>query len=403
MMAPAIAADTDLDGTYPAAFLPSAPAWQNGLRRGLAPLFWDTTLPSTFFIILSGRVVTLNFLERRNATSLASSAFRRPFRFILPLCVSLAIASIVDVAGGFKNASRFAESTRNNLAKPPEVWDSTVEFLNSVTGLFFNTQPQFTDRALSVLPPLGLLWFVPIVFQQSFTAYTFSVLLPYTILKHKLLGFLSFIVVTYWLGSWGWYTLSGLWIAEVALVYLPVISPKGLPLNKSKSMHLKLWIIPTTLVIIGLTLKYLWASIPSRRNDEYSYHANRLNGSLNRSVDPFVTPYPRIDDYLVASGTLVLLELSPLLQKGFNNFIFRFFGRISFMLVLISGTIFLSLGSLIYVHLIDDLGFNNPASIIAVLFFSCLPVAIVAAEILQRTIDEPSQCMARRLFRFMKT
>lgn len=57
VFAPAIQTDTDEAGVFPAAFVQSAPAWQNTLRRAMSPLFWDSTLTPHFFIILTGRVV----------------------------------------------------------------------------------------------------------------------------------------------------------------------------------------------------------------------------------------------------------------------------------------------------------------------------------------------------------
>jgi len=57
VFAPAIQTDTDEIGFFPAAFVNAAPAWQNTLRKAMAPIFWNSTLTPHFFIILSGRVV----------------------------------------------------------------------------------------------------------------------------------------------------------------------------------------------------------------------------------------------------------------------------------------------------------------------------------------------------------
>jgi hypothetical protein len=56
VFAPAIQTDTDDAGFIPAAFVEAAPAWQNTLRKIMAPIFWNSTLTPHFFIILSGRV-----------------------------------------------------------------------------------------------------------------------------------------------------------------------------------------------------------------------------------------------------------------------------------------------------------------------------------------------------------
>jgi len=49
--------DMDVDLTYPAPWLAISPSWMNGIRKGLSPLFFDGSLQSTFFMILSARVV----------------------------------------------------------------------------------------------------------------------------------------------------------------------------------------------------------------------------------------------------------------------------------------------------------------------------------------------------------
>lgn len=402
LLAAPIAADTDADGTYPAPFLTGASSWQNGLRKGLAPLFWDATLPSTFFLILSGRVATLTFIERRNATSLAGAAFRRPFRFLLPVLVALAFTSVVSVAGGFAYAPRFAEATNNAIAQPPMIWDSFLEYLNTGFSLFFTVDPMTTNRGLAFLPPAGLSWFIPVVFQQSFTLYVFSVLLPFSTLKVKLWAFAVFIVVTYWLGTWAWYSLTGLEIAEMALVYLPLLPAAGIPLNRKASMHLPAWIVPSGFLALGVTLKYLWASIPERRNDEYIYHADMVTGTLNRNLDPATTPYPRVDDYLLATGAMVLLELSPRVQRAFDNPLLRYFARISFTLYLTAGTVCLSLGSYLYFYLTEQKGWTSEQNVLAVLFFACVPLSIAVAEIGHLLVEEPALWVARWLFKFAK-
>jgi hypothetical protein len=57
IFAPAIQTDVDSDGLIPASFVLAAPAWQNNLRKVMAPILWDSTLVPHFFIILSGRTV----------------------------------------------------------------------------------------------------------------------------------------------------------------------------------------------------------------------------------------------------------------------------------------------------------------------------------------------------------
>lgn len=280
------------------------------------------------------------FLERRNATSLAGAAFRRPLRFIPSIAITLAIVSIITAVGGFKSATQMSLDTSNKFAQPPQIWDSTIEYFNSVVGLFFSIRDNLTDRPVTFVPPSGILWFVPRVFQQTFTVITFSYLLPFTIFKYKFAFLLIFILVTYWIGSWAWYSLTGLMIAELTIAYLPLIGKNKngsllgmgmgmVPLNKSGKFRIPSWLLPLFLFGLGTTLKYLWASIPERRFDEINYHT-KYGGGLNRDFDTATNAYPRIDDYLVATGALFLIELNPFVRKCFDNVVFKQLGRISF-------------------------------------------------------------------------
>lgn len=270
---------------------------------------------------------SLAFLERRTATSLAGSAFRRPLRFIPSIALTLALVSIITASGGFKFANQMSIDTENKFAQPPLIWENTIQYFNSIVGLFFSIRDNLTDRMVTFVPPTGILWFLPRVFQQSFTVITFSYLLPFTIFKYKFIFFGIFILVTFWIGSWAWYSLTGLLLAELVVVYFPMIQDGNLPIGKR--FKVKVWILPAVFFLIGTTLKYLWASIPERRFDELNFHTTD-GGGLNRNFDVTTTAFPRIDDYLVATGALFLLELSPLAQKAFDNPVLRFLGRISF-------------------------------------------------------------------------
>lgn len=391
LLAPAAATDTDVDNTYPAPFLTDAPAWQTGLRKGLQPIFWNSTLLSSFFIILSARVAALTFLERRTPTTLAGAVFRRPLRLLFPVIFGLAFTSILSRAGAFNSAAEFATRTQNQIAQPPRLWTNFIEFFNACFTLFFDTSVQKWHPAIAYIPPSGISWTIPVIFQQSFTLYVFAALMPYLTFKAKAWGFAGFIIVTYWLGSWAWYTLTGLQIAEFALLYLPLLG---------KRRPLALWVVPVFFLVLGVALKYTWTAVPSRRDDEYVFHSTLSDGTLNRNLEPWNTPYPRVDDYLVAFGAMTLLELSTIAQVIFSNPVFRWLGRHALMIQFLAGPICLSLGS----YLANDLTSKGygASSITTVNFFACVPISLIAAEIAYWLVEWPSFWAARWLFRFMK-
>ncbi|KAK0530706.1 hypothetical protein OC834_003226, partial [Tilletia horrida] len=404
-----IQTDTDVDGTRPAEFVLSAPSWQNTLRKALSPLFWDGTLQSGFFIMLNGRVIVETFLERRTATSIAGSAFRRPLRFFFPLAVALAAISAVNALGGFKQAIYFAALENNRYATPPAIWDSTIEYFNALSGYFFSTEDSFLDRGVQFVPPAPVMWFVPRVFMQSFSCYTFAYMMPFVLTKHKFWSLTIFGVATYWLGLWAWYSLTGLLLAELVVAYdLPGIAQQGIPIpvpafiSKSKRVRMNAYLPPFTLLCLGITLKYLWVFFPDRKYDEIIWHFNKNTGGLNHDFNVFTTAYPRLDDWFLCAGAMYLIEMSHFVRLMFDNFILKAFARISFPLFLLSGTIFMSLGTWLHQHLYHAQNWRSPAALLGVEFAACIPLALAVATAFHLIIEEPSIIFSRWLFKWLK-
>ncbi|CAD6893332.1 unnamed protein product [Tilletia controversa] len=409
ILAPAIQTDTEIDGSRPALFATTAPEWQHTLRKALSPLFWDGTLQAGFFMMLNGRVVVETFLERRNAVSIAGSAFRRPLRFFFPLAIALAITSAVNGLGGFKQANAFVALTSNNFAAPPRIWGSTIEYFNALSGFFFATEDSFLDRGVQFVPPAPMMWFVPRVFMQSFTCYTFSYMLPFVLTKHKFWSLGIFTLATWWLGIWAWYSLTGLMIAELVVAYdLPAIAQYGIPIgvpafiNKAKKVHLASWLPPLVLLVLGVTLKYLWVFFPDRKNDEIIWHFNKFTGGLNHDFPIYQIAFPRLDDWFVCTGAFFLLEMSHGVRVVFDNFLFKAFARISFPLFLLSGTVFMSLGTFLHQHLYHSQNWTSEAALLGVEFAACIPLAIGVATAFHFVVEEPSIIFSRWLFKWLR-
>ncbi|KAE8212824.1 hypothetical protein CF327_g3574 [Tilletia walkeri] len=409
ILAPAIQTDTDIGGQRPAQFVLNAPEWQNSLRKALSPLFWDGTLQASFFMMLNGRVIVETFLERRNATSLAGSAFRRPLRFFFPLAIALAITSAVNRLGGFKQANYFVALTNNNYAAPAPIWGNTLEYFNALTGFFFATEDSFLDRGVQFVPPAPMMWFVPRVFMQSFTCYTFSYMMPFILTKHKFWSMSIFGLATWWLGLWGWYSLTGLILAELVVAYdLPGIAKGGIPIgvpafiSKTKRVHLASWLPPLVLLVLGITLKYLWVFLPEHRYDELIWHFNKNTGGLNHDFPVFNIAYPRLDDWFLCTGALFLIEMFHGVRVVFDNVLLKAFARISFPLFLLSGTVFLSLGTFLHQHLFHAMNWTNEAALLGVEFAACVPLAIAVATAFHIIVEEPTIVFSKWLFKWLK-
>ncbi|EST09317.1 hypothetical protein PSEUBRA_000910 [Kalmanozyma brasiliensis GHG001] len=407
IFAPAIVADRDLDGVYPATFLERAPAWQTVLRKVLSPLLFDGELQAAFFILLSGRTNMQTFIERRQALSLAGTAFKRPFRFIPPMAATLALVSLVIFVNGFRYAPDLANALNNQLAQPPRQWFSPLEYFISL--LFFFSTPFYfkTNRAVSFIPPAGTLWIIPVIFQQTYVLIVLAFTLPYTVMRYKNMGFILLILTTAWVGRFSWYTLTGLIVAEWSVVYLQLLprSTRGLkiPLNAQGSRFMPAWLPGVLLLGVGVMFKYLWISaFPSMAWNEYIAHVDGNTGKLNYGLNPAENAYPRYDNWLVATGALWLIEISPLAQKVLSNRVFVYTGRWAFSIALISGTVMLSLGSLLWHYLTVQQGWNNDAGVLAVLFVTVVPASLVVVEAYARVMDDGALWAAGWLWKWIR-
>ena len=331
LFAPAIVTDTDLDGTRPATFVDASPQWMNVLRKAVTPLLFDGSLQMTFFIVLSGRTILQTYIERREAVALSGPAFRRPFRMVPPVAITLAIVSILIVAGAFQYADDLATALSNPIAEPPAIWSSTLEYFNSLVVYFFSPTESKTARAVTFIPIAGVMWFIQVTFQQVYVLIVFAWILPYTVLRYKSIGLVGLILVTAWVGRWSWYTLTGLAIAEYSVVYLPILPERGIPLDRRGQRFLHPWIPAAALALLGVFFKYLWAAaLPGMADNEIIAHADPNTGKLNHNIDPAITAYPRYDDWLLVTGTLILIELSPRVQAVLSIKPLAYLGRLSF-------------------------------------------------------------------------
>jgi hypothetical protein len=300
-----------------------------------------------------------------------------------------------------------AQLLQSNIALPAPIWTSAIEFFNSLIAFFF-AQFNFSyyDRAFAFIPPAGATWILPIVFQQTYTLVTLAYILPYTRLQAKVLGYLGFALLCYWVGSWAWYSITGLLICEFATVYKQV-TPTSFPIRfgskKGRTLcRCPLWLPSLALFLVGVLQKFLWMSIPSFRDHEYVAHTDILTGGLVRNLNSGITPFPRIDDWMVITGLLLLIELLPRFQSVLDNMILRHLSRLSFSIMLTSGSIFVSLGAFIRNQMIQQAGITDPAALLGILFVTVVPVAILVAEGVHWTVEWGSIRGSRWFFSWMR-
>ncbi|KAK0524259.1 hypothetical protein OC834_005602 [Tilletia horrida] len=401
LFAPAVVTETDTDGTRPAPFVAVAPSWQITLRKAFTPLLFDGNLQLVAGMILSGRCVLQTFIERRNAITLAGVAFRRPFRFVMPLTIALAFTSVLSVGGAFKYAAELSRETSNDLAMPPRIWQSSLTYFNSIVDLMMSEGFALNERGIAFLPPSTFSYVIPIIFRQTYSIMPIAWLLPYTVLRWKGIFVFVFIMAAWWSGRWSFYSSTGLAIAELMVVYLPSL-PRSVNITRSGSIKFWLPLIPLTTMAAGIFLKYYFANIPEH-SDYMAVHVDVETGRWIEAPDPKYA-YTRLDDYFVAASALLLLELAPrAVRAGFDNALLRWLGRISFALFLTSGTVMLTLGSVIRHHLVHAMSITESSKILAAVFFATVPVSLVTAEIFWWTVEYPSVLFSKWLWAWIRT
>ena len=67
-------------------------------------------------------------------------------------------------------------------------------------------------------------------------------------------------------------------------------------------------------------------------------------------------------------------------------------------LYLLSGTIFMSLGTLLWQHLTANGYSSHGPALLAIVFFSCVPVALAGATLFHFLVEMPTMLLARKFF-----
>lgn len=297
----------------------------------------------------------------------------------------------------FNAANIFASTTDNTFAAPAPKWTSVLNFLDSFTAYVFDNSNQKNTVPMDFFPPKTVLWTITRIFIQSFTVYTFAVLLPYVKGYPKFVFGAILWLWSWWLGNFAYYSLTGLLLAESVIVYdLPSYA------NKKFFSIIPAWTIPTFWLCIGIFLKYLFGDgFPQNRN-EWLVHDDSQTGLPWYDFDPSTEGYPRVDNWLVAANAMVLLEMFSSLRAVFSlNPVLRFLGRISYSLFLVEGAIFQSLGPIIWEHMSVRGHQDGSAAIIAAQFFACVPLAIVIGTIFHFVVEVPSVWFARKLWAWL--
>lgn len=287
--------------------------YEYAIRIALSPILWNKTLIIAFFTVLSARAICLRFLDNPTADSFAGSVIRRTIRLAIPLALSSFAAYGISYGLGAGYLQTFKDELPNQAMQPQDTPENALQALNSVFNLFWVVRG-YASQAANLFWPTDTLWVVSMIYQQSWTVYFLMVLLPFgrTAWRPELLGL--FIAGAFWMCSWGMYSGLGLLLADLST---NAVLKAGLDsgLHVYHDWKIRISAFGCMSLLSGLAMKYVWAALPQYINKELYLHPY-LDLSENTSPVDFSRegPYPRIDDLLVVTGVLLLLEAVPRLR-----------------------------------------------------------------------------------------
>ena len=246
----------------------------------------------------------------------------------IPLAVGLALSCIIFSTINTTYLEDFARLNGNPYLRAPEKPVSALACFNSIWDLLWVTK-DYSMQMGNLAFPSWTLWVPSAIYLQSYTVYIFMVILPYSRPTWHITGLLMFAFGSWWFNSWGWYSATGLFLADIA-VNTPLRTAffRGW-VNQRDTVRMPYWALAMVFLGIGTGLKYMWtAGLPDLywSGEAHAHPARYLGGSSFGYFDG-TQPYPRMDNWLVIVGILLLIEYSEAAQKILGNAFFKAVGK----------------------------------------------------------------------------
>lgn len=238
----------------------------------------------------------------------------------IPLAIGLAISLAIFGSINTEYLEQFAYVNGNPFLRAPEKPASALACFNSIWDLLWVTK-DYSLQMGSLAFPSWTLWVPSAIYLQSYTVYIFMVILPFSRPSWHVIGLLMFAFGSWWFNSWGWYSATGLFLADVAInPPLRTALFRGWS-NESGSVRMPYWALAYVFLAVGTGLKYMWiAGLPDLFwSGEAHAHPSRYLGGSSFGYADGTQPYPRMDDWLVIVGILLLIEFSETTKRVLSN------------------------------------------------------------------------------------
>ncbi|GIZ41253.1 hypothetical protein CKM354_000456500 [Cercospora kikuchii] len=392
--------------TYFQTFIPTlvsrdtpGPVYQDLLREILSVPLWNQSLIYNFFIILSMRTIAVSFLKNPTGQSYAATIIRRNVRMVIILCAGSGMATLIFSRIGVGYIDEFKTKLPNeSIMTPTTVYDGGAAF-NSLFNLFWLTYDHY-KQAANMFWPTATLWVPSIIYFQSYTVYFLMVILPFSRPKWHISGLGLFALGSFWMGYWGWYSVTGLIFADLAInATLKAELKAGLKVRDD-------WRIPYAaiapmLFAIGIAFKYAFIVRPQYMDKLLVLHPYLdISTRYSPSTTVEAGPYARLDDWFVITGILLALELFENAQYYLSFKPLVYLGERSFGIFVAQCIFFWTGGIKLWLVLRDERGLST-ASANGVIFLVGFLAVFVFAELFFRLIDAPSIWLAKKTYTWL--
>lgn len=111
------------------------------------------------------------------------------------------------------------------------------------------------------------------------------------------------------MGYWGWYSVTGLYFADL-VINPTLIADFKAGYKVREDWHIPYWTAAIASAAVGIALKYTFVVLPQFSNSLlYLRPYLVLSGGTSRSDYAEMGPYPRLDDWLIIIGILIVVEI----------------------------------------------------------------------------------------------
>lgn len=395
------------------------PEYQKILRIIFSSVIWSEDLITSFFFALSCHSIALTFLSSPTPSAFSGSVIRRVIRMVIAIALSCGIVFGIFGGIGTEYINQFKAILPNDQITTPEVPENALVALNAIFDIFWVVRDFYTQAA-NTFWPTQTIWNLSLIFYQSWTVYFLMILLPYTRPSWHAEGLALFALGTFWMCTWGWYSTSALLLADyVKNPTLRLKLDEGLSIHKHLEWKLPFKFIGGIMMMAGFAMKFTWAVLPQYYNKELILHPY-VDLAQNHSVATFVAagPYPRVDNFLVVFGILLMSETSVLFKhclswkplvvlgrRSMGTFILPAITLVLANIVLpgifvAQSIVFWSAAIKLYMHLHVQRDVSPPLAKLAVFVLGTIATG-VGAEVFHRLVDFPSQWVARETFSWL--